>query len=64
MGYSEARPGRTFILRLKDGEIVHEAIEKSSRKSDFTLNRITRRFTFMNSCFYFDERKSAFGIDA
>jgi len=28
MRYSEARPGRVFILRLEDGEIVHEVIER------------------------------------
>ncbi len=27
MRYSEARPGRTFIIRLEDGEILHEAVE-------------------------------------
>lgn len=28
MKYSEARQGRTFIIRLEDGEIFHEAIER------------------------------------
>ena len=28
MQFSEARQGRTFILRLEDGEIVHEVLEK------------------------------------
>lgn len=28
MKYSEARLGRVFVLRLEDGEIVHEIIEK------------------------------------
>ena len=28
MKYSEAQQGRVFILRLEDGEIVHEVIEK------------------------------------
>ncbi len=28
MKYSRARQGRIFILRLEDGEIVHEVIEK------------------------------------
>ena len=32
MQYSEARQGRLFILRLEDGEIVHEAIEEFARK--------------------------------
>lgn len=28
MKYSEARQGRVFVLRLQDGEIVHEIIEQ------------------------------------
>ncbi len=28
MQYSEAQQGRTFIIRLEDGEIVHETIER------------------------------------
>jgi predicted DNA-binding protein with PD1-like motif len=28
MKYSEARPGRIFVIRLEDGDIVHEAIER------------------------------------
>ncbi len=28
MKYSEAKQGRTFILRLEDGEVIHEVIEK------------------------------------
>lgn len=31
MKYSEAKPGRVFILRLEDGEIVHEVIEQFAR---------------------------------
>ncbi|HCD37045.1 MAG TPA: DUF296 domain-containing protein [Chlorobium sp.] len=27
MKYSEARPGRTFVIRLEDGESVHETLE-------------------------------------
>ncbi|HEY3420505.1 MAG TPA: PPC domain-containing DNA-binding protein [Methanomassiliicoccales archaeon] len=27
MKYSEARQGRVFVLRLEDGEIIHEAVE-------------------------------------
>lgn len=27
MKYSEAKPGRIFVIRLEDGDIVHEAIE-------------------------------------
>jgi len=28
MKYSEAKEGRTFVIRLEDGEIVHEQLEK------------------------------------
>ena len=31
MKYSEAKPGRIFVIRLEDGDIVHEAIEKFAR---------------------------------
>jgi predicted DNA-binding protein with PD1-like motif len=31
MQYSEARYGRVFILRLQDGEVVHEVIEQFAR---------------------------------
>src|SRR5512136_2312906 len=31
MKYAEARMGRIFILRLEDGEIVHEVIEQFAR---------------------------------
>jgi predicted DNA-binding protein with PD1-like motif len=31
MKYSEAKPGRIFIIRLEDGEIIHEEIERFSR---------------------------------
>jgi predicted DNA-binding protein with PD1-like motif len=32
MKYSEANQGRTFILRLEDGEILHETIEAFARE--------------------------------
>jgi predicted DNA-binding protein with PD1-like motif len=32
MKYCEARQGRTFILRLEDGDIVHESIEAFARE--------------------------------
>lgn len=32
MKYSEARAGRIFVIRLEDGDIVHEAIEKFARE--------------------------------
>jgi len=31
MRYSEAKQGRTFVIRLDDGEIVHETIEQFAR---------------------------------
>ncbi|MDY6904827.1 MAG: PPC domain-containing DNA-binding protein [Thermodesulfobacteriota bacterium] len=34
MQYSEARQGRTFILRLEQGEIVHQEIEAFARVHD------------------------------
>ncbi len=32
MKYSEAKEGRIFIIRLEDGEIIHERIEKFALK--------------------------------
>ncbi|RKX60002.1 MAG: DUF296 domain-containing protein [Thermodesulfobacteriota bacterium] len=32
MRYSQAKQGRIFIVRLEDGDIVHEEIEKFSRE--------------------------------
>jgi predicted DNA-binding protein with PD1-like motif len=32
MKFSEAKPGRIFILRLEDGEILHETIEAFARE--------------------------------
>jgi len=34
MKYSEAKQGRIFILRLEDGEVVHEEIEKFAQKKN------------------------------
>ena len=31
MKYSEAKPGRIFVIRLEDGDIVHEAIESFAK---------------------------------
>lgn len=33
MKYSEARPGRVFVIRLEDGDVVHESIEKFARET-------------------------------
>ena len=32
MKYSQAKPGRIFVLRLEDGDIVHEVIESFARE--------------------------------
>ena len=34
MRYSEAQQGRTFIIRLDDGEIVHEILERFAAEKD------------------------------
>lgn len=36
MKYSQARQGRTFVIRLEDGDIVHEAIERFAREQSIT----------------------------
>lgn len=33
MKYSQARQGRIFILRLEDGDVVHEVIEQFARET-------------------------------
>lgn len=32
MKYAEAKTGRTFIIRLEDGDVVHETIEQFARE--------------------------------
>ncbi len=34
MKYSQAKQGRVFVLRLEDGDIVHEQIEQLARQKD------------------------------
>ncbi len=34
MKYSEAKPGRIFVIRLEDGDIVHEEIERFAIQND------------------------------
>ena len=36
MRYSEAQQGRTFVIRLDDGDIVHEEIERFAREKGIT----------------------------
>ncbi|NIT59971.1 MAG: DUF296 domain-containing protein, partial [Aliifodinibius sp.] len=31
MKYSEAKQGRIFVIRLEDGDIVHDEIERFAR---------------------------------
>lgn len=31
MKYSQAQPGRVFVIRLEDGEVIHEVIEAFAR---------------------------------
>jgi predicted DNA-binding protein with PD1-like motif len=32
MKYTQARQGRTFVIRLEDGEVIHEKIEQFARE--------------------------------
>jgi predicted DNA-binding protein with PD1-like motif len=32
MKYSQAKPGRVFVVRLEDGDVIHERIEELARK--------------------------------
>ena len=32
MKYSQAEQGRTFVIRLEDGDVLHEKIEQFARK--------------------------------
>jgi predicted DNA-binding protein with PD1-like motif len=34
MKYSQATPGRTFVIRLEDGDIIHEQIERFARMQE------------------------------
>jgi predicted DNA-binding protein with PD1-like motif len=36
MQYSQASPGRIFILRLEDGEILHEELERFAREHEIS----------------------------
>jgi predicted DNA-binding protein with PD1-like motif len=40
MKYSEAKSGRNFILRLEDGEIIHEVIEKFALDNDINAAKL------------------------
>ena len=34
MKYSQARPGRVFVMRLEDGDVLHETIENFARREN------------------------------
>ena len=36
MKYSQAKPGRIFVIRLEDGDVVHEEIEQLARTESIT----------------------------
>ena len=40
MKYAEAKQGRIFVIRLEDGETVHEEIEKFAREQSITAAAI------------------------
>lgn len=41
MKFSEAKPGRVFVIRLEDGEIVHECIERFAAAHGITHAALT-----------------------
>ncbi|MEI8245558.1 MAG: PPC domain-containing DNA-binding protein [Lentisphaerota bacterium] len=41
MKYSQAGPGRIFIIRLEDGDILHESIEKFARDKSIAAATVT-----------------------
>jgi predicted DNA-binding protein with PD1-like motif len=41
MKFSEAKQGRTFVIRLEDGEIVHEEIERFARDQNISAAYLT-----------------------
>ena len=41
MLYRKAQTGRTFIIRLEDGEILHEEIERFAREKEITAAALT-----------------------
>ncbi len=41
MKYSQANPGRIFVIRLEDGDIVHEEIENFAKKQRISAACLT-----------------------
>ncbi|MEA2074150.1 MAG: hypothetical protein U9O85_00170 [Euryarchaeota archaeon] len=37
MKYSEAKQGRTFVIRLEDGDILHEKLEEFARAQSINV---------------------------
>ena len=40
MRYSEAKTGRTFVIRLEDGEILHETVEQFAKEHGVTAAKL------------------------
>jgi predicted DNA-binding protein with PD1-like motif len=41
MKFSESSPGRVFIIRLEDGEILHEAVERFAIEKNISAASVT-----------------------
>ena len=41
MKYSEAKQGRVFVIRLEDGDVLHEEIEKFAREKNINAASLT-----------------------
>ena len=41
MKYSEAKQGRVFVIRLEDGDILHESVEKFAREKSIHTATVT-----------------------
>lgn len=41
MKYSEAKQGRVFVIRLEDGDILHESIEKFAKEKSIKAASLT-----------------------
>ena len=41
MRYSQARPGRIFVVRLEDGDVVHECLEALARTENIRAASVT-----------------------
>jgi predicted DNA-binding protein with PD1-like motif len=44
MKYSEAKPGRIFVLRLEDGDILHESVETFAREQPQSTREFLEKF--------------------